>query len=80
MNEEELTILLEKINSIATNIPSDLHDELYPKELGKSVRMMSPELRLIVLAKYEGIALVLEKLGADVSKIENMIDEESKKL
>jgi hypothetical protein len=71
--------LLEKIQSIAKNAPSNLHDELYPKKLGQAVMMQAAELRLSVLAKYEGIGMVLKDLGADVKLLEIMIEEEGDK-
>ncbi len=76
---KECEELLEKIQSIAKNAPSNLHDELYPKKLGQAVMMQAAELRLSVLAKYEGIDSILKDLGADVSKLEAMIEEEGKK-
>lgn len=79
MNDKEYEILLEKIKSMADNAPSNLHEELYPKKLGQAVLMQAPELRLSVLAKYEGMGIVLENLGADVKKLEDMIEEEGKK-
>ncbi len=71
--------LLEKIQSIAKNAPLNLHDELYPEKLGQAVMMQAAELRLSVLAKYEGIGSILKDLGADVRKLEVMIEEEGKK-
>ena len=76
---DEYESLLEKIQSIARNAPSNLHDELYPKKLGQAVMMQAAELRLSVLAKYEGIGLVLQDLGADIKLLEIMIEEEGDK-
>ena len=78
--DNECEELLEKIQSIAKNAPSNLHDELYPKKLGQAVMMQSPELRLTVISKYEGIGLVLKDLGADIKLLEIMIDEEGDNL
>lgn len=77
--DKECEELLEKIQSIAKNAPSNLHDELYPKKLGQAVMMQSAELRLSVLAKYEGIGSILKDLGADVKLLEIMIEEEGDK-
>lgn len=78
--DKECGELLEKIRSIAKNAPSNLHDELYPKKLGEKVTMQSPELRLTVIAKYEGMGIVLQGLGADISKLETMIEDELNKI
>ena len=77
--DKECEELLEKIQSIAKNAPSKLHDELYPEKLGQAVMMQAAELRLSVLAKYEGIGSILKDLGTDVSKLEVMIEKEGKK-
>lgn len=74
--DKECEELLEKIQSIAKNAPLNLHEELYPEKLGQAVMMQAAELRLSVLAKYEGIGLVLQDLGADVKLLEIMIEEE----
>ena len=58
--DKECEELLEKIQSIAKNAPSKLHDELYPQKLGQRVMMQAPEIRLTVIAKYEGIGNVLK--------------------
>lgn len=71
--------LLEKIQSIVKNAPSNLHDELYPKKLGQAVMMQSPEQRFVVISKYEGMGLVLQDLGADIKLLEIMIEEEGDK-
>jgi hypothetical protein len=76
---KECEELLEKIQSIAKNAPSNLHDELYPKKLGQAVMMQSPEQRFVVISKYEGIGLVLKDLGADIKLLEIMIEEEGDK-
>lgn len=68
---------MDKIGLMAQNLPSELHNELYPQKLGEKVMMQAPELR--VLAKYEGMCTVLQKFGADISKLEAMIEEEGKK-
>lgn len=77
--DKECEALLEKISSIARNAPSNLQEELYPKKLGQSIMMQSPELRFIVLSKYEGMGIVLRDLGADVKQLETMIEEEGRK-
>jgi hypothetical protein len=77
--DKECEELLEKIQSIAKNAPSNLHNELYPEKLGQAVMMQAAELRLSVLAKYEGIGLVLKDIGADTNQLEIMIEEEGDK-
>ena len=79
LDDKECEILLEKIKAMADNAPSNLHEELYPKKLGQAIMMQAAELRLSVLAKYEGMSIVLKNLGADVKKLEDMIEEEGKK-
>lgn len=71
--------LLEKIQSIAKNAPSNLHDELYPEKLGQAVMMQAAEQRFVVISKYEGIALILKDIGADIKQLEIMIEEEGDK-
>lgn len=71
--------LIERINSIAKNATSELHNELYPQKLGEKVAMQAAEMRLIVIAKYEGISIILQRLGADISKLDAMISEEADK-
>lgn len=71
--------LLEKIQLIAKNAPSNLHDELYPEKLGQAVMMQAAEQRFVVISKYEGIALILKDLGADIKQLEIMIEEEGDK-
>jgi hypothetical protein len=77
---KECEELLEKIQSIAKNAPSNLHDELYPEKLGQAVMMQAAELRLSVLARYEGIGSILKDLGADIKQLEIMIEEEGDKI
>lgn len=70
------SVMMDKIRLLAQNTSSELHDELYPKNLGEKIRVRAPEIRLTVIAKYEGMGIVLQKLGADISKLEAMIEEE----
>ena len=72
--------LLEKIQSIAKSAPSNLHDELNPKNLGQAVMMQAAELRLTVISKYEGMAQILKDLGTDVKQLEAMIETEASKI
>ncbi len=76
---KECEDLLEKISSLARNASSNLYDELYPNKLGQKIMMQSPELRFVALSKYEGIAIILKDLGADVKQLEDMIETEGKK-
>lgn len=77
--DKECEDLLGKIQSIAKNAPSNLHDELYPEKLGQAVMMQAPEQRFVVISKYEGIGSVLKDLGADIKLLEIMIEEEGDK-
>lgn len=77
--DHECEELLEKIQSIAKNASSNLHDELYPEKLGQAMMMQAPEQRFVVISKYEGMGLVLKDLGADVKLLEIMIEEEGDK-
>lgn len=72
--------LLEKIQSIAKNAPSNLYDELNPKNLGQAVMMQMPEQRFVVISKYEGMALILKDLGTDVKQLEAMLESEANKI
>ena len=76
---KECEELLERIQSIAKNASSNLHNELYPDKLGEKIMMHAPELRLIVISKYEGIASILKDLGADTKEIESMTESEANK-
>jgi hypothetical protein len=71
---------MDKIELMAQSLPSELYNELYPQKLGERVMIQAPELRLTVLAKYEGMGIISQKLGADISKLEAMIEEEGKKI
>ena len=69
----------ETLDNIVTRSIIELHDQLYPKGLGKAMEARKPELRLVVIAKFEGRAEVLKELGADISELENKIDGEAEK-
>lgn len=77
--DEAYVELLEKIESIARNAPSNLKEELYPNSLGQKVLMQAPELRFTVLSKYEGMGIILKDLGANIDQLESMIEEEGRK-
>ena len=77
--DKECEELLEKIQSIAKNAPSNLHNELYPDKLGQRAMMQAPELRLTVISRYEGMASILKDLGADTKEIESMAEYETNK-
>ncbi len=68
------------LDSIVKRSVTELHDQLYPKGLGRAAEMRTPEMRLVVIAKFEGRAEVLEELGADTKELENKIDEEAHKV
>lgn len=72
--------MTDKIELMAQSLPSELYNELYPQKLEEKVMMQITELRLTVLARYEGMGIILQKLGADISKLESMIEEEVKKI
>ena len=71
--------LEEILRSIVKRSIQELHDDLYPKKLGKAIERRTPEQRIVTIAKYEGRAEVLQELGADIKELENKIDEELKK-
>ena len=75
-NKEEMKEILN--NMVARSI-IELHDQLYPKGLGKTIEAHKPELRLVIIAKFEGRAEVLDELGADIRNLENKINEEAEK-
>lgn len=79
MNNNKYEILNEKIRSRAQNAPDELRKELYPEKLGQRVMMQAKELRLITIARYEGMSIILKELGADVSKLEATMEDEAKK-
>lgn len=72
--------MMDKIELMAQNLPSELYNELYPQKLEEKIMMQLTEFRLTVLAKYEGMGIILQKLGADISTLEYMIEEEGKKI
>lgn len=65
-----------RFNIIAKKKAEDLRDELYPKNLGDAAKVKAIEVRLVIIAKYEGMATILRELGANVRKIEEIINEE----
>jgi len=65
-----------RLDAIAKEKAKDLHDELYPKNLGDAAKVKAIEVRLVIIAKYEGMATILRELGANVRKIEEIINEE----
>ena len=73
-------VYMDKIELMAQSLPSELYNELYPLKFEEKVLMQISEIRVTVLAKYEGMGIILQKLGADVSKLESMIEEEGKKI
>ena len=77
---KECEELLEKIQSIAKNASSKLYDELYPQKVGQRVMMQAPEIRLTVISRYGGMALILKDLGADTKEIESMVESEANKI
>ena len=76
----EYESLIERIKSMAANAPAELHNELYPQKLGEKISMQVPEIRLTVISKYEGMGVVLQKLGANISQLESMINYELDKI
>lgn len=72
--------ITDKIELMAKSLPSELHSELYPQKFEEKILMQISEIRVTVLAKYEGMGIILQKLGADISKLESMIEEEGKKI
>lgn len=72
--------LEEKLESIVKRSITELHDQLYPKGLGKAAEARTPEVRLVIIAKFEGRAEVLEELGADIKELEERIFEEANKV
>lgn len=76
---KECKDLLEKIQSISKNATSNLQEELYPKTLGRSISVRVPEIRLTILSRFEGIALILRDIGANTKELEAMIETETNK-
>lgn len=70
----------DKLKSIVKRSITELHDQLYPKGLGKAAEVRMPEIRLVIIAKFEGRAEVLEELGADIKELEERIFEEANKI
>ena len=74
--DKDFKFLTDKINSIALNSQYEFQKELHPKNLGEAAIVKSIEIRLTIIAKYEGIAEVLKALGADTTNLEKMIEGE----
>ena len=72
--------LEEKLKTIVTRSITELHDQLYPKGLGKAAQAQTSEVRLVIIAKFEGRAEVLEELGANIKELEERIFEEANKV
>ena len=72
--------LEDKLKSIVKRSITEFHDQLYPKGLGKAAEARAPEVRLVIIAKFEGRAEVLKELGADIKELEERIFEESDKV
>lgn len=72
--------LEERLKLIVNRSITELHDQLYPKELGKRAEAQTPEVRLVIVAKFEGRAEVLEELGADIKDLEEKKFEETNKV
>lgn len=69
-----------KLKSIVNRSITELHEELHPKGLGKRAQTNTPEVRLVILAKFSGRSEVLEELGADTKELEEIINEETDKI
>lgn len=72
--------LEEKLKSIVKISITELHDQLHPKGLGRAAEVQTPEIRLVIIAKFEGRAEVLKELGADIKELEERIFEEANKV
>lgn len=73
-------MLEEKLKMIVKRSITEFHDQLNPNGLGKTAEMLTPEMRLVTIAKFEGRVEVLQELGADITELESKIDEELSKL
>ena len=61
-----------KLDEMAKDAIKELHEELHPEKRG--IHIILPEVHLVTIAKYEGIALTLQKLGADITDLEEAIE------
>ena len=69
-----------RLTSIVNRSITELHDELYPKGLGKRAQANPPEVRLVIISKFSGRSEVLEELGANTNELEERIIEEAEKI
>ena len=72
--------LEDRLKSIVKRSITELHDELYPKELGKRAETNTPEVRLVIISKFSGRAELLEELGANIRELDDKILEEANKV
>ena len=72
--------LEDKLNSIVNRTITELNDQLHPKELGKRAEADTPEVRLVIIARFSGRAELLEELGANIKELEDKIVEETEKV
>ncbi len=69
-----------RLKKIVNRSITELHDELYPKGLGKRAQANPPEVRLVIISKFSGRSEVLEELGANVKELEERIIEEAENI
>lgn len=72
-----------KLDEMVERKIEGLVGELHPKNIGEKVKLATAMPRYLILQKYAGINDVLEELGADTKKLEEIIRrelEEAKKL
>lgn len=72
--------LEDRLKSIVNRSINELHDQLYPKGLGKRAEADTPEVRLVILSRFSGRAELLEELGANIKGLEDKINEETEKV
>lgn len=72
--------LEDRLKSIVNRSLTELHDQLYPKGLGKRAEANTPEIRLVIISKFSGRAEVLEELGANIKELDDKILEEANKV
>lgn len=61
-----------KLDEMANDAIKELQEELHPEKRGITITL--PEVHLVTIAKYEGMALVLQRLGADITALEEAIE------
>lgn len=74
-----IDIVNNRLDLMAKKSIEDAHERLYPKNLGEAAKVRVPEVRLVVIAEYEGYGRALQELGIDTKQLESILEYETTK-